>query len=123
LISATSDRIKVESIEDVDGLQRLDHNVVAFDDEFIALNQELKSFLFANMYKHYRVVRMQTKAERFIEDLFKAYTETPAILPAQVQEKARQAHFERTICDYLAGMTDRFALQEHSKLFDSDTRP
>jgi dGTPase len=123
LISATSDRIKVAQIQSVEDLQRLDHNVVGFDDEFSTLNQELKSFLFANMYKHYRVIRMQTKAERFIEDLFKAYTETPAILPSAVQEKVRQGHFERTICDYLAGMTDRFALQEHSKLFDPETRP
>jgi dGTPase len=75
------------------------------------------------MYQHHKVVRMQTKAERFVADLFQAYTQTPEILPRDVQQRAQEGNFYRTICDYIAGMTDRFALQEHSMLFDPEADP
>ena len=123
LLEATQQRIAAADIRSVEALQLLDHNVVGFSDEFVTMNQQLKSFLFANMYQHYRVVRMQTKAERFIEELFNAYVEKPEILPKKVQARAQTREFYRTICDYLAGMTDRFALLEYSKLFDPATLP
>lgn len=123
LIDATSARIAAANPQSVSELQLLDHNLVGFDAEYAGMNQQLKDFLFANMYKHYRVVRMQAKAERILEDLFAAYTAKPEILPTAVQKQARSGSFERTICDYLAGMTDRFALREHSKLFDPTVRP
>jgi len=75
------------------------------------------------MYQHHRVVRMQTKAERILEDLFNAYIANPEVLPSEVQERARAGELHRTICDYIAGMTDRFAQEEHSKLFDPLIRP
>jgi dGTPase len=81
-------------------------------------NRALKSFLYEHMYRHHRVYRMQIKAERILADLFKAYTEYPAMLPEAIQEKASDGHFYRAIADYIAGMTDRFALAEHSRLFD-----
>lgn len=123
LLEATQKRISAADLQSVEALQLLDHNVVGYSDDFIDMNQQLKSFLFANMYKHYRVVRMQTKAERFIEELFNAYAEKPEILPMKVQARAQTREFYRTICDYLAGMTDRFALKEYSKLFDPATLP
>jgi dGTPase len=66
---------------------------------------------------------MQVKAERIVEDLFRAYLQTPEILPAEVQGRARSQGTERTVCDYIAGMTDRFAMQEHGKLFDPKILP
>ena len=123
LLEATQQRIKAADLGSVEALQLLDHNVVGFSDEFVTMNQQLKSFLFANMYQHYRVVRMQTKAERFIEELFNAYVDKPQILPKKIQARAQTQDFYRTICDYLAGMTDRFALREYSKLFDPATLP
>ncbi len=123
LLEATQQLIAAADLGSVEALQLLDHSVVGFSDEFVTMNQQLKSFLFANMYKHYRVVRMQTKAERFIEELFNAYVEKPEILPKEVQARAQTREFYRTICDYLAGMTDRFALKEYSKLFDPATLP
>jgi dGTPase len=123
LLEATQRRIAAADLGSVEALQLLDHNVVGFSDEYVTMNQQMKSFLFANMYKHYRVVRMQTKAERFIEELFNAYVEKPEILPKKVQARAQTLEFYRTICDYLAGMTDRFALKEYSKLFDPATLP
>jgi len=83
----------------------------------------LKDYLFKNMYQHYRVFRMQVKAERFLEDLFEAYTRYPETLPHGVRERARDGDLYRTVCDYIAGMTDRFALEERDKLFDPHKRP
>ena len=123
LLGSSQQKIAAADLNSVEALQMLDHNVVGFSDEYVTMNQQLKTFLFANMYQHYRVVRMQTKAERFIEELFNAYVEKPEILPKKVQARAQTRQFYRTICDYLAGMTDRFALKEYSKLFDPATLP
>ena len=123
LLDATVGRLQPLNLVSVQQLQRLDSNVVGFSDDFRRMNQQLKSFLYQNMYQHHRVVRMQTKAERILADLFKAYIDNPEVLPSEVQERAREGELHRTICDYIAGMTDRFAQEEHSKLFDPLTRP
>jgi len=82
------------------------------------LDQELKDFLRANMYRHYRVIRMEEKAHRIITELVEAYLKRFELLPPQVQKLQETESKERLICDYVAGMTDRFALNEHKKLFD-----
>ena len=107
----------------VDDIQRLAYNVVSFGDEIQKLNRQLKDFLFQEMYQHYRVVRMAVKAERIVRDLFNAYRSDPAILPKHVQQGIDQRGLERTICDFVAGMTDRFAVDEHQKLFDPTWLP
>ena len=123
LLLATQKRLEESQVETVAGLQLLSHNVVGFSDSLALLNRELKGFLFKNMYQHYRVIRMQVKAERFLEDLFEAYTRNPETLPHEVQDRARETDVYRTVCDYIAGMTDRFALEERDKLFDPHKRP
>ena len=123
LLGATVGRMQPLNLVSVEQLQRLEFNVVGFSDDFRRMNQQLKTFLYQNMYQHHRVVRMQTKAERILEDLFNAYIANPEVLPSEVQERARTGELHRTICDYIAGMTDRFAQEEHSKLFDPLTRP
>ena len=70
------------------------------------------------MYRHYRLMRMQTKAERFITEIFNAYLKEPKMLPTKAQEKLGELPLPRVITDYIAGMTDRYALQEWQKLFD-----
>jgi dGTPase len=70
------------------------------------------------LYRNYRVVRQSVKAERIITDLFNAFRQTPAILPKHVQDLIPERGLERTVCDHLAGMTDRYAIEEHQKLFD-----
>jgi dGTPase len=123
IVTATSAEIQKVGAKSPAELQLLDHNVVAFSQELGNKNRLLKDFLYQNMYQHHKVVRMQTKAERFVADLFQAYTQTPEILPRDVQQRAQEGNFYRTICDYIAGMTDRFALQEHSMLFDPEADP
>lgn len=86
----------------------------------------MKRYLYRNMYKHYRVVRMAAKAERVIQELFSAYMEKPEMLPTAHQKRLEKAtHLEkraRVIADYIAGMTDRFALDEYERLFNIHTR-
>lgn len=122
LVQATSRRLADAGVASVEALQALDHNVIGFSDELSHMNRQLKDFLFNNMYQHHRVVRMQLKAELFLEEIFNAYTSNPKILPGEIQNLSQERHFHRTICDYIAGMTDRFALQEYAKLFDPQAR-
>ena len=86
-------------------------------------NRELKDFLFKNLYKNHRVIRMQVKAERIISALFTAYEKDPLMLPEHIQAGIEKKGLQRSICDYIAGMTDRFAIDEHQKLFDPTRRP
>ena len=66
---------------------------------------------------------MAVKAEKIITDLFNAYRSEPEILPLHIQNLVTERGLERTICDYIAGMTDRYATEEHAKLFDSMMKP
>ncbi|OGO26171.1 MAG: deoxyguanosinetriphosphate triphosphohydrolase [Chloroflexi bacterium RBG_16_54_11] len=123
LIHATDQHLSQSGVRSVLELQRLPYNVVTFSEEMHRRNRELKDFLYNCLYRHHRVVRMAVKAERIISDLFRAYLQEPAILPDHVQEWADERGLERTICDYIAGMTDRFAVEEYQKLFDPVMKP
>jgi len=85
-------------------------------------NRALKKFLMDNLYKHHRVHRMMTKAQRVVTELFDALFGDARLLPpehyARRQESRDRAHHARVVADYIAGMTDRFALDEHERLFD-----
>ncbi|TET98228.1 MAG: deoxyguanosinetriphosphate triphosphohydrolase [Anaerolineales bacterium] len=118
VLDSTSLALEASGAKSVNELQCLPSNVVVYSESFIKMNRELKDFLFENMYRHFRVYRMQIKAEHILQDLFNSYTENPGILPAEVQGRAKNGEFHRIICDYIAGMTDRFAIDEHSRLFD-----
>ena len=101
-----------------DDVRALPGKVVGLPEESAEMTRELKRFLYERLYRHPRVMRMQLKAERIITELFDAYREEPAQLPREVQRRLHTHPLERVICDYIAGMTDRYAQQEYSKLFD-----
>src|SRR6185295_6802331 len=105
---------RVKAVEDVRRAGRL----VAYSPEMAALVRELKEFLLANLYRHYRVVRMGDKAGRILRDLFVSFTGEPDQLPPRYRARVEPDGLHRAVCDYIAGMTDRFALDEHRKLFD-----
>ncbi|MCX6054926.1 MAG: deoxyguanosinetriphosphate triphosphohydrolase [Chloroflexi bacterium] len=123
LIFNSMERIKTSNIKTLFDLQGLSYNVVDFDEVMKKRNRVLKNFLYNNLYRHYRVVRMQKKAERVLSGLFNAYADEPTMLPSQFQSLIREKGKERTICDYIAGMTDRFAIDEYLKLFDPSFLP
>ena len=97
---------------------RLDHFLIAFSPELSQRREELRMFLKEKLYKHYRVVRMTDKARRFIRALFQAYLERPEQLPPSSQRRLKTEGAPRVICDYIAGMTDRYAQDEYKKFFE-----
>jgi len=123
LIQSIDRYLRKSNVKSALEVQKLPYNVVGFSEDMYRRNRELKDFLYANLYRHYRVVRMSAKAEKIITELFGIYQKTPATLPAGVQELAPERGLERTICDYIAGMTDRFAIDEYKRLFDADVLP
>jgi len=123
MINTSVKKIETSQVKSAKELQSLEYNVVGFDEEMKKLNRILKDFLFKNMYHQYRVVRMHKKAEKLLSELFNAYATEPSMLPMQFQNLIEEKGKERTICDYLAGMTDRFAVDEYAKLFDPSLLP
>ena len=118
-VAGTIQRAGIQTLEDVRKAPSL---LVSFSNEIGEKNRELKAYLFKEMYNHYRVHRMKNKARRILEALFRAYQEDPALLPSRHQERIKVEGKERIICDYIAGMTDRYAIEEHEKLFDPRRR-
>lgn len=118
VIISTDKKIQQSGVTSVEELQKLPQNVISFSDHMQQNNRELKDFLYKNLYQNHRVIRMQVKAERIISDLFSAYKKHPLMLPKHIQNGIEKKGLERSICDYIAGMTDRFAIDEHQKLFD-----
>ncbi|PYQ03930.1 MAG: deoxyguanosinetriphosphate triphosphohydrolase [Acidobacteria bacterium] len=109
----------VKSVEDVRGAGR---RLVGYSPDMAGHVRALKDFLFKNMYRHYRVVRMGDKAGRILRDLFQSFVAEPLQLPPHYHERVEREGPHRVVCDYIAGMTDRFALDEHRKLFDPAVR-
>jgi len=79
----------------------------------------LKKFLMTHLYRHYRVMRMSAKAQRFVRDLFDVFMTDSRLLPTQFQSAETQTDIERArvVADYIAGMTDRYAIREHKRIF------
>jgi len=123
LVHATDQRLRANAVRSSLDIRRLQTNLVGHGEEMQRRHRELKDFLYRNLYSHYRVLRMAVKAERVITDLFTAYHTEPAILPGGMQGAIEKWGLDRTICDYIAGMTDRFAIEEHRKLFDPSEKP
>ena len=123
LIQSIDRYLRKSGVKSALELQKLPYNVVGFSEDMYRRNRELKDFLFAKLYRHYRVVRMATKAERVVNELFIAYQSTPSVLPPNYQALINDRGLERVICDYIAGMTDRFATEEYSRMFQPDVLP
>ena len=123
MVNATDRRLKESGAKSALDLQKLTYNVIGFSEDMHRRNRELKDFLYQKLYRHYRVVRMQVKAENIIKSIFDAYISEPAMLPNQFQKIITLRGLQRTVCDYIAGMTDRFAIEEHQRLFDPFLKP
>ena len=103
--------------------------VVVFSAAALAEHGELKRYLNEHLYRHYRVLRMTTKAREVVQSLFTAFFATPELMPAEhaqmaqrLQKTSGDAARARAVADYIAGMTDRYALLEHARLFDPRER-
>jgi dGTPase len=118
LIQETENRISKLKLKSCRQVKKLDEKVVSFSKEMLDFRKPLREFLMKNLYHHYRVIRMSIKAKRFIGELFKVYLDKPEQLPPQIQKRVSSDGVRRAVSDYIAGMTDRYALDEYKKLFD-----
>ena len=123
LVQTTDHRLRESNVKSVEDLQRLPYNVISFSEDMTRRNRQMKDFLYANLYRHHRVVRMAVKAEQIINNLFQSYLAEPEMLPHHVQILIGERSLERTICDYIAGMTDRYAVEDYQKLLDPTIKP
>ncbi len=126
LIEETRRRIADARPNDAESLRNLGYPLVAFSDAMRANDKALKAFLFPNMYRHFTVNRMTSKGRRVVKDLFNLLFAEPGCLPPEWRVQtvgAEPTKIARVVADYIAGMTDRFALDEHRRLFDLQEKP
>jgi dGTPase len=117
LIEHTQSILEKMKIKTTNDVQQCKERLVSFSPGLDKKKQELQVFLQNNVYNHYRVARMADKARRFVEDLFKTFIENPMQLPPEYQKWIEKEGLYQGVCDYIAGMTDRFAQDEYLKLF------
>lgn len=118
VVKQTAENLAAYEVDSAEKLQMLPVNVVQYSADFGKDIRQLKDFLYQHMYRHYRLMRMQTKAEHFLSEIFEAYLKEPRMLPEKTQERLQDTPIHQVITDYVAGMTDRYALDEWEKLFD-----
>ena len=118
VIAQTERNIEEHGIKTMEDVRKFGKELVSYSPSIQKESDLLKEFLHKRLYRHWRVERMRIKAERFISELFKAYVETPTLVPEGYRRRVDEEPVPRMVCDYIAGMTDRFALDEYKKLFD-----
>jgi len=125
LLDTTRRNLAAGNIQTSDEIRHLKRPVAAFSASMTESNRAVKAFLFTHMYRHYKINRMTSKAARVLRELFDFFMEAPQCLPtvwaAQCEGAAVAAKAE-TVADYIAGMTDRYALEEHARIFDPSVR-
>ncbi|NUY39819.1 deoxyguanosinetriphosphate triphosphohydrolase [Wolbachia endosymbiont of Litomosoides brasiliensis] len=107
---------KIKSVEDVRGLDKM---LVTFSPEIANATKEIKKFNMEKIYRSYKLNRTMNKAKRIVKELFHCFYENPWLLPAEWSKLAHQFQRSVVICDYISGMTDRFAIHEHRRIFDT----
>jgi dGTPase len=124
LAETLSNRLDQEGIRSMSGVRAVKPRLVEFSATMEPRHRQMKAFLSDRLYHHHRVNRMTQKADRIMSQLFEVYMHEPTQLPPHVTRRAREEGetMPRVIADYIAGMTDRFALKEYKKLFDPDER-
>ena len=121
LVAETGNRLATSGVKTVEEVRNLAEPIGAFSQQMRNHDRALKRFLSERMYRHYRVNRMSSKARRVVRELFQLFLAEPECLPGEWRALTggKTPETARTVADYLAGMTDRFALDEHRRLFDT----
>ncbi|MDR3495260.1 MAG: deoxyguanosinetriphosphate triphosphohydrolase [Ancalomicrobiaceae bacterium] len=122
VIAETLRRVAAAMPASADAVRALDHPIVTFSGELAGADEEIKRFLYARVYRAPSVMAIMRDAEQVVEDLFGAFYAEPERMPAEWRrdlDGVDPERLARRVCDYIAGMTDRFALAEHRRLFDA----
>ncbi|WP_240623372.1 MULTISPECIES: deoxyguanosinetriphosphate triphosphohydrolase [Brevundimonas] len=123
VLMETEGRLMAEGIGSTDDVRAAGRPLVQFSERMLSDLGVLRAFLYQRMYRHYRVNRMRSQARRIISEMFALFMAEPDVLPPEWAAKANvgdETRRARAVCDYIAGMTDRFAIEEHRKLFNLD---
>ncbi|NVJ91152.1 MAG: deoxyguanosinetriphosphate triphosphohydrolase [Methylocystaceae bacterium] len=125
LLQETQQRIKDAQPKHSEDIRNQNFPIASFSERIKQCDKELKAFMFENVYRHYKINRMTSKARRVVRDLFKLFMQEPNCLPTDWFKLTDGKPSEKTakvVADYIAGITDRYALDEHSRLFDVQAR-
>ena len=120
VLGETRRRLANEKPKSADDVRALSRAICDFSEEFREKEAPLRKFLYENMYRHYKVNRMMGQASRVVKELFDLFIKDPDILPTDLRDACDGPGTEMTariVCDYIAGMTDSYAIAEHKKLF------
>jgi dGTPase len=117
LLAHTRQRLREERIVSLDAVRRCQHILVGPSPEVRQLKAELEQFLHRRVYRHHRVMRMATKGQRLLSALFAEFCRVPHLLPDRYEQRTQREALQRVVCDYVAGMTDRYAQDEYLRLF------
>jgi dGTPase len=117
-VEHTLAKLSERGIKSVTEVRCQPENIVSFSPEVAKKNLELKHFLHKYLYRHHKVERMRVKVERILAFLFDIYAENNNLLPLEQQHKFEKYGTRRVICDYIAGMTDRYAFDEYRRLME-----
>jgi dGTPase len=123
VMGETLKRATATGVQTADEVRGLDHALVAFSPDMAEDLARLRQFLHARMYRHWRVNRTRSQARRILAEMFSLFLAEPDVLPSEWFARSQnrdEAGRARVVCDYIAGMTDRFAIEEHRKLFQLD---
>ncbi|MGR3319071.1 MAG: deoxyguanosinetriphosphate triphosphohydrolase [Candidatus Anammoxibacter sp.] len=118
LIEHTTLMINEYGIKTIEDVRNAPKRILSFSPELANQKKELQEFLLEYVYKHYRVIRMADKAKRFIEELFTSFIKNPRQLPPEFLKDFDKIGLYQSVCDYIAGMTDRYVQDEYKKLFN-----
>jgi dGTPase len=124
VLAETSRRAEASKVASIDDVRGLGHALVAFSGEMNEDLSRLRQFLYDRMYRHWRVNRTRSQARRILAEMFELFLAEPDVMPGEWGVRTLAAQSEagraRVVCDYIAGMTDRFAIEEHRRLFHLD---
>lgn len=118
LVTQSQKNIDEASPKSVDEVRAFSEPLVSFSEDMLQQVRGLKSYLMDNLYRHYKVLRVTNKSAKLIKDLFDAFYAHPELLPPAYQKKVKEQGAPRVIADYIAGMTDRYAQLEYSRVLD-----
>jgi dGTPase len=129
LVASSRERIAEAAPADIDAVRRQPAPLIGLSDRVHAEHLELKRYLREHVYRHYRVLRMTTKANRVLTELFNAFMDDVNLMPTEHRNVAARFEGERgkigrarAVTDYIAGMTDRYAILEHRRVFEPAER-
>lgn len=117
LVMSTHERVEAAGVKTADEVRRHPKTLAGYSDELRSQNQDLRKFLYKNLYYHPEVAEPNRRGMGLIGEVFKRYLAEPALLGEATTERLEEHGLHRTVCDYISGMTDRYITEEHQRLF------